>query len=252
VTENELFQKSERITMQIRSRMASEARRPKSNKIAEFSCVTVGEASHMYAFEYLWECKDTCSDSLALIIQGNVNAKLDIKTAWLKKTVTKMKLKTMPFCVIVDGSVNIDGDVLDERHKYLNLLVTGNISCDYLLSSDGRIEILGDLEAKYGICGQYNDGSLKVGGKLLSPYIVAGDHDMPREADCEWIYIEASDGNDEIYVGSNTGSGSGWDWNYFDDSNALLSPQVWQDGESFDTAAFFKIVRRGENPFAKP
>lgn len=251
MTEKELFQKSERITKHIKSRLVSDEKPTKSNETAEYSCVTVSEAYNQYSFEYLWECKETYSDSLALIIKGNVNAKLDVKTAWVKRIATKMKLKKMPFCVIVDGSIDIDGDVRDERHTYLNLLVTGNLSCDYLLSSDGRIEVLGDLDAKYGICGQYNDGSLKVGGKLLSPYIVAGDHDMPREADCEWIYIEASDGNDEIYVGKSKGSGSGWDWNYFDDSNALLSPEVWQDGEAFDTAAFFNIVRRGENPFTK-
>jgi hypothetical protein len=252
MTENELFEKSERITKRIMQEIATNSRsQVRLEQSNEVTALTVAEAYAKFTFDYLRDCGEEYSNSVVLIVHGNVEGTLDISSAWFKKQAKRMKLKTVPFLIIVDGDVNINGDVLEERHKHSSLLVTGNVSCDYLLSGDGRIEIRGDLEATFGVCGQGNDGSLKVGGNLRTPYIVAGDHDMPREADCEWIYVEASDGSEEIGVGTSRGSGWGWDWNYFEDSNSLVSAEVWDDNPAFSVDAFFSIVRRGENPLIK-
>ncbi|RLJ40487.1 hypothetical protein [Acidovorax sp. 106] len=81
---------------------------------------------------------------------------------------------------------------------------------------------------------------------------MANDHQMPREAHEESIYLEAGEALDEIAIGQSTGSGWGWNWNYFDESNALVSEGVWNEDGAFSAAAFFSMARNGTNPFVNP
>ena len=253
MTEDELFSKSERITRRIQldaERLGGLASTAKQK--IECECMSVDKAREKYPFDHLQQLSSYDDRMPVLVVKGNVTGSTTLNRTWARRIASRLKLQGDPVCVLVDGTVEIRGDVLDQRRADFSLLVTGSVGCDYLLSRNGHMEVLGDLRATYGVCGEYNDGRLAVGGQLLAPYIVANDHDMPRQADQEFIYLEAGDGMEEIAIGKSKGSGWGWNWNYFDESNSLVSDEVWEEDGSFSTTAFFDIVRRGANPFAKP
>lgn len=256
MTEIELFTKSQRITQRIllnaekrRNELAQVVSDATKRKTIESACISVDAARERYAFEHL-EYLATLDGSMSvLLIKGDINGSVTLNRTWVRRIAAKFKLGGDPACVLVDGSIDIGGDILDSFGAEWSLLVTGSVNCDFLKSRNGHMEIQGDLRATYGICGEYNDGSLTVGGQLLTPYIVADDHQMPREAHEECIYLEAGDGSDEIAIGQSTGSG--WGWNYFDDSNALVNEAVFDEEGAFSTDAFFDLVRKGINPFVK-
>lgn len=254
MTEDELFAKSERITQRIqrdveqRRNVLAQAPAAKQKKL-ETECISVDAASAKYSFNYLGHLEGSLP---VLLIKGDVTGSTTLNRTWVRRLAAKYKLGDDPACVLVDGSIEIQGDILDTFRSDWSLLVTGSVGCDYVVSRNGHMEIHGDLRATYGVCGEYNDGCLAVGGKLMTPFIVASDHTMPREAHEESIYLEASDGMEEIAIGKSKGSGWGWDWNYFDESNSMVSDEVWDEEETFSTEAFFDVVRRGDNPFVKP
>lgn len=259
MTENELFAKSLRITERIqldlekrRSDLAQAQAAASTRKTIDSECISVDAARERYAFDYLEHLASADGSMPVLLIKGDITGSVTLNRTWMRRVAAKFKLGGDPACVLVDGAIDIEGDILDSFRAAWSLLVTGRVSCEYLESRNGYMEIQGDLRATYGICGEYNDGSLTVGGQLLTPYIVANDHQMPRQAQEESIYLEAGDGMDEIAIGQSTGSGWGWDWNYFDESNALVSEDVWDEDGSFSTAAFFDMVRKGVNPFVSP
>lgn len=69
----------------------------------------------------------------------------------------------MIFCF---GDLNIDGDLLIDDYEYWPLLfVQGNLTCKNLLKGGMPLIVLGDIKTTYFI-GEYNDGPLRVGGKL--------------------------------------------------------------------------------------
>lgn len=253
MTEDELFSKSERITrsIQLDAERRGELARAAKQKI-ECESMSVEMAREKYPFDFLQQLSSYDRRMPVLVVKGNVTGSITLNRTWARRLAAKLKLQGDPGCVLVDGTVEIQGDVLDQRRADLSLLVTGSVGCDYLLSRNGHMEVLGDLRTTYGVCGEYNDGSLAVGGQFLVPYIVANDHHMPRQANQEFIYLEAGDGLEEIGIGKNTGSGWGWGWNYFDESNRLVSDEVWAKDGAFSTTAFFDVVRRGGNPFVKP
>lgn len=251
MTEDDLFAKSKRITERIRldvERRGPPAKAAKQKLDCE--CLSVDAAQKRYAFATLEHLASLNGNAPVLLIKGDVTGSVKLDRAWAKRLAAPFK-QGEPACVLVDGAIEIQGDVLDQYRAELSLLVTGNVGCDYLLSRNGRTEIVGDLRTTYGVCGEFNDGVLSVGGRLLAPYIVANDHDMPRQADEEFIYLEGGDGSDEISIGQATGSGWGWGWSYFDDSDSLIAEEVWDEDETFSTEAFFDMVRRGDNPFVK-
>ncbi len=259
MTADELFAKSELITQRIRvnaekrgNELAQAAAKAAKQSKIHSECISVDAARQRFSFDHLEQLASVDGSMSVLLINGDITGSVTLNRTWVRRLAAKFKLGGDPACVLVDGSIDIGGDVLDSFRADWSLLVTGSVSCDYLESRNGHMEIQGDLQSTYGICGEYNDGSLKVGGQLLTPYIVANDHQMPREAHGESIYLEAGDGMDEISIGQSTGSGWGWDWNYFEESNALVSAEVWDEDGDFSTTAFFDLVRRGVNPFVKP
>jgi hypothetical protein len=260
VTEDELFAKSLRITQRIRldvEKRRSELTQARAaggapKQKIDSECISVDEARGRYAFDSLQHLASGDGSLPVLLIKGDVTGSVTLNRTWVRRIAAPFKLGGDPACVLVDGAIDIEGDILDSFRADWSLLVTGRVSCDYLESRNGHMEIQGDLRATYGICGEYNDGSLTVGGQLLTPYIVANDHQLPREAHEESIYLEAGEGLDEIAIGQSTGSGWGWNWNYFEESNALVSEEVWDEEGTFSTAAFFELVRKGVNPFVKP
>lgn len=191
------------------------------------------------------------SDHNVLVLNGDVIVKGTLDNQWISDQWASLKQKKKTFGLVITGNLIIDGYLIDD--EYIQIRVMKNLWCHYLYSYNGGIVISGDAHIKYGVYGEYNDGYLNINGKFFTPYIIADDHDMPRTAEGNFIYIEGGNGNpkDEINVGSSKGSGYGWDWDYFEDSSKLFIKGVWTDQDLFSEDQFFDLVMNGKNPFVK-
>lgn len=244
--ERNFLKKTERITEKIKQRIIADGKNKKdiTETILQKEIITLGEAKEKYKISN-YHGKD---DSV-LLIKGDVYVKGSLDNAWFNNQLMGMSWTNTLYGMIIDGSLTVDGDVIDD--EYLELFVTQNLTCDYVFSYNGTIEITGDANIKYGIYGEYNDGSLTVYGKVNTPYLIASDHSMPREAEGDFIYIEGGNGTDResIAIGESKGSGWGWGWNYYENSPKLLAPALWNEEDEFSADIFFAMVRKGENPF---
>ena len=252
MNKNELIERSERITLRIRAQLQRAPRKKPALDKLEMDIISLSDAHGRYAFSLLDQMVPLQGSLLALVIKGDVTGQLTIDQKWLKRVAKKMDATRIPYALIIDGNLDIDGDILDRRRSEISVFVRGNVCCDYLHSRDGRIEVSGDLRTVFGVCGQRNAGALKVGGQLVAPYIVAGDHDMPRVAADDFIYLEALEGSEEVAIGKDRNGSHGWGWNYFAGSKKLLSDAVWDEQGELDLDAFFDRVRQGENPLKAP
>jgi hypothetical protein len=250
--EKEFLRKAERITQEISRRIIQDANieRTWSDAPQQKEIMRIDEAAKKYMLHELRNHHED-KNAVTLIIHGDVCMKGNMDKAWVKKQLKNMTWKGQLSGAVIDGNVVLDGDVIDD--DYLELFITKSLECSYLYSENGWIEIHGDLKAKFGIYGEYNDGRLQVKGKVYSPYLIASDHDMPRSAEGEFIHMEGGKGTEKEYlgIGSTKGSGWGWNWNYYENSHELLLPGVWDKEGGFDVDKFFEIVRQGKNPFKK-
>lgn len=186
-------------------------------------------------------------DDCLLLFKGDLQIKGDLDDKWYKNILVGKTWENKLYGIVVNGNLKVDGDITIDMPV---LQILGDLTCDYLYSGDGHTVILGEANIKYGVYGNYNDGSLDIEGGLVTPYIIAGDHAMPREStEGEFIYIEGGDGYDDISIGESTGRTSGWGWHYFKDSSRLISKDVWDDRYEFSVKQFFDLVKQGQNPF---
>lgn len=217
-----------------------------TEKIPEKEIITYKEAKDKYGIYH--HQKD---DDLILVFKGSVHIKGTFNDAWLNKQLTGMTWRGSLYGMLILGDLVIQGDLIDD--DYIHLFVKQNLQCDYIFSHNGFIDISGNANVLYGIYGEYNDGSLQISGSLHTPYLIAGDHDMPRRTESDSIYIEGSNGSeaDYINIGIENDGGIGWGWRYFEDNLKLLSPATWNDDETFSVEKFFELVRNGKNPFVE-
>jgi hypothetical protein len=191
------------------------------------------------------------SEGYYLVFEGDLHIKGPLNRKWVNQQAAQVSPEGPVYGVVVTGDLVIDGDLIDDGHIYLH--VGGKLMADYVFSYNGYQSIVGEVIIGFGIYGEYNDGFLDVfQSKLHTPYLIASDHGMPRQTGAgEFIYLEAEDGTDRNSLRVGDKPGSRWDlgWDYFDDSQKLLAPTVWNDADEFSVDRFFEIVRKGENPF---
>lgn len=181
-----------------------------------------------------------------LVVHGDLTGK------WLAKVARGLGCKKPVHDLIVVGNLKVLGDLFDDVG--LGLSVSGDVACNFLDSGRGHKEVLGNLTSIFGILGRGNDGVLKVGGVVDAPYIVVDDQQMPRTAQCEYIYIEGAEGFDaeSVGIGRCTGAKHGWGWHYYEDPASYLKPEVLSEDDGFDPYGFFDLVKSGLNPFLSP
>ncbi len=245
-TEKELLEKAARITSGLKEKLVEKEQYSNQFKeiMPEKELVAVKEIKKKYDIPQNYY-EDT---DYLLLYKGDVHIKGDLDAGWYKKQLKGMTWENYLYGIVIDGNLVVDGDItIDEPVLY----ILRDITCDYLFSGDGHTQIDGNAHIRYGIYGQYNDGSLDISGTLVTPYIIADDHSMPRRSEGEFIYIEGGDGSDmeDVSVGESYGSGIGWGWHYFDDSLKLFSKSMRDEDYKFSVKRFFDIVKRGENPF---
>jgi hypothetical protein len=248
--EKQFLQKAVKISGQLRQEKSFD------KAVASFSNIVfpktevmlLSEAQKRYGFkgDFYQE-----KDHYILVFNGDVYIQGNLNEQWIKDQFLSLAQKRSVFGTLVTGNLIIDGDLIDD--EYIQLRVMKKLYCQYVFSYNGTIVIFQDAHVKYGIYGEYNDGFIRIDGKLYTPYIIADDHDMPRYAEGDFIYIEGGSGSykDDVAIGSEQGSGFGWGWEYFEDSAKLLAKDVWTDEDKFSEQKFFELVKKGINPFVK-
>lgn len=187
------------------------------------------------------ECFSGDDDDSLLLFKGNLYINGDLDQAWLDKQLENIQWKNDLMGIVIAEDLEVGGDITCD----VSLLVEKDLTCNYLYTHDCHIEVSGNARIKYGIYGQYNDGTLTIKGRVNCPYFISNDHCMPRKSDDgESIYIEAFclDINNVEIEG-------------LVDSAKLLLPAVFDENKeeneegylSIDT--FFSIVKEGKNPF---
>lgn len=247
--EKQLLAKARRIHQRLVSEIGSDSLKVtfSQKNPPEYKIMLLSEAKKKYGFTGDFHQE---ADHDILVIQGDVILNSNLDASWIEESVKKIKASGYVAGVLITGNLFIQGDLIDD--DYVHLRVMKNLWCDYLFSYNGTIVVDGDARIKVGVYGEYNDGYLRINGKLYTPYIIADDHDMPREAEGSFIYIEGGNGTyrDEILLGNAKGSGYGWDWDYLEDAGKLFNPKVWDEEDGFSESRFFDLVQKGENPFA--
>ena len=175
-----------------------------------------------------------------LVFDGDLSlSRGTINSAWLEDKFSDAGGKNSARAMFVNGNLFISGDIIDD--DYLFLQVAKDTACDYLHSQDGVIAIGGNLTARWGISGEYNDGMLQVFGKMQAPYIVSNDHAMPNHSASECVYV--LDGRiGRSYLGALDG------WEFFEDCELMFKDGICVDEHKIDIFAFFKFVKNGVNP----
>lgn len=127
--------------------------------------------------------------SEALVCEGNTTISGDLLLSTRSGPLSQKKF-AMLFCF---GDLTIDGDLLIDDYEYWPLLfVQGNLTCTNLLKGGMPLIVLGDIKTTYFI-GEYNDGPLRVGGKLdcqgyiprvkdqggIAGHVIAGGYTCP-------------------------------------------------------------------------
>ncbi|MDO4230427.1 MAG: hypothetical protein Q4C98_11485 [Capnocytophaga sp.] len=205
--------------------------------IPEKQIITVQESKTMGAVTYMKDSDKT------LLLKGDVFVQGNIDGNWRDELLKGMQWEGIVYDVMIDGNLIVAGDIID--NNYLMLQVMGNVVCDYFLSENGHQYIKGDLIATQAVYGEYNDGSLKLGGEIDTPFIVSKEHDMPKQSRGEFIHIEYGEIADE-YDGE-----IGWGWTYFENSSSLFDPKVLNDEGEFVEQKFINMLKNGENPFVE-
>lgn len=191
-------------------------------------------------------------DSAYVLFKGDLRVQGPLTMQWVFSQADELSKRQNIYGMIVDGDLTVNGDILDDN--YLYLFVRGNLQCDYFFSYNATQIIRGDAVIRLGIYGEYNDGQLDVYGKLHTPYLISNDHAMPDRAEGDFIHLSAGDQNSryDIAVGRQINPEWSWQWDYFDDSHKLFSPDFWTEQDRFSVEKFFELVRTGRNPFAEP
>lgn len=100
--------------------------------------------------------------SQTLVCEGNLTIKGDLLLSTKIDPLNKEEI-VMLFCF---GDLTIEGELLIDDYEYWPLLfVQGNLTCINLLKGGMPLIVLEDIKTNYFI-GEFNDGPMRVGGKL--------------------------------------------------------------------------------------
>jgi len=254
VNKAKFLEKASSISKNIRERLALEGLSgrfvPKDNSDKGMVFKPSFEVRENHYFEYMREFNNP--NVGYLVFNGDLIINRDVNNKWISRVGKKYAEGKECLGVVVIGDLYVIGDVVGD--KGIGIFVLGDLKCKYLFSGDGCIEVRGGIDAEFGIQGYGNNGVLKVDGSVRTPYIIGGDHTMPRESLTDFIYIESSYAAEFEYIaiGKECGNYCGWGWNYWSKGGCLLRRDVLDEDKCFDPDAFFDKVRRGDNPFIEP
>lgn len=114
------------------------------------------------------------SDGNVLVLPPNTVIDGDLVLDWSQPWISKNKI----CAVICDGDLSVTGDIVNRTLESGALLfVDGNLQVNNLIKSGATVMVLGDVNAKGLVVGEYNDGVLRIGGDLDAAAYLLFDHD---------------------------------------------------------------------------
>jgi hypothetical protein len=138
--------------------------------------------------------------------------------------------------VIVEGDVDVSGVFSQLTYTYPGyVLVAGDVRAASFGHGDSHMRVLGDVRVRNIVYGEYNDGSLRIGGSVYGRAFISFGHSMHAEGDyhlpiCDWD------------------TGENW--------SGCLHPDLFecdeeddQLGTTMSQAAIRAFMREGRDPF---
>jgi Leucine-rich repeat (LRR) protein len=173
-----------------------------------------------------------------ILLDGDTYINGDLIPDWIKKTLNTLGTEAgnNSILVLVNGNLTVTGTISPGYY----LLVLGNVTCEVLLSYDDCIYITGDADIKYVFDGNYNDGSIEIGGITRVPYVLNSNHNStitPEGA----ILINYYSDNDDWF-----------DYDYTErDLERVMVPEVFNEDMEFRPFSFIRLVYNGKSPLKK-
>ncbi|WP_243369428.1 hypothetical protein [Microvirga solisilvae] len=91
--------------------------------------------------------------------------------------------------IVVEGDLTIHGNLLNlNLNDGPMLFVTGTLQAHNLIKGGSYILVLGDLQAQGIVVGEYNDGVIRVGGRIEAQATLSIDHDVHARKGIEGAY----------------------------------------------------------------
>src|ERR1044072_9232645 len=112
-----------------------------------------------------------------ILFEGDTIITGNLSSDWAEAILEELKADTdlSSVLIMINGNLTVEGDInIGDYHPLL--IVNGNVHCNVLKSGDDTIHITGDAHIKYAFFGNYNDGSITIGGTTYVPYVLNSDH----------------------------------------------------------------------------
>jgi Leucine-rich repeat (LRR) protein len=177
-----------------------------------------------------------------IFFDGDTHIKGDLNQPW-----TKAILKTLgkgtdegDTLILVNGNLTVAGTIKPTEDSFPFLLVIGNVQCEVLQNYDECIYITGDADITYAFDGNYNDGSITIGGITRVPYVLNSNHSFsitPEGA----ILINYFGDDDDFFEYDYTNK----------DLERVMVPAVFDKKKSFSQFSFIELLKAGKSPLKK-
>lgn len=131
--------------------------------------------------------------------------------------------------IIVDGDLEIDGDLLSFDDDSFFLLITGNLDARLCWNDGAEIVVGGNFELEHGLIGDSPHGYVHIEGDLITPYMVVNSHEVEVSGDNQATTIDLDENSDNC------------EYDQYD----LMEEVLNEDGE-FDLRLIQQRLRNGE------
>jgi Leucine-rich repeat (LRR) protein/predicted DNA-binding WGR domain protein len=177
-----------------------------------------------------------------ILLEGDSFINGDLDQAWAANAlkVLGQKPDVVDTLVLVNGSLTVAGTIHPSNKSFPFLLVLGDVKCDVLESYDECIFITGDADIKYAFDGNYNDGSIVIGGTTRVPYLLNSDHSCQITAEGAVLINYYGDDNDFFE----------YDYTEKDFERVFVSA-VFNEKKEFSQVNFIELLKAGKSPLKK-
>ncbi|OQP66520.1 hypothetical protein A3860_13630 [Niastella vici] len=177
-----------------------------------------------------------------ILLDGDTYINGDLNNDYTENTLTALgaDADTDSTLILVNGNLTVAGTISPSDGCFPFLLVLGNVTCDVLQSYDECIYITGDADITYAFDGNYNDGSIVIGGNTRVPFVLNSDHSStitPQGA----ILINYYDDRDDFFE---------YDYTTKDFERVMVSA-VFDAKMKFNPVAFIELLKAGKSPLKK-
>jgi Leucine-rich repeat (LRR) protein len=177
-----------------------------------------------------------------ILLDGDTYLNGDLNHDWTEKTLSTLGADAdlNGTLILVNGNLTVAGTISPAGDSFPYLLVLGNVTCDVLKSYDEFIHITGDADIIYAFDGNYNHGSIEIGGITRVPYVLNSDHNSditPEGAILINYYSDSEDFFEYDYTKK--------------DFERVMVPEVFDEKMYFGPSLFINLLKAGKSPLKK-